>query len=508
MSAAVDTKFAVVTPNSILGTDGYKFSMAMAGWPLRMERFYLTFRRGGIHYVPFDLKEYVESLLPPQKPSDDDLRFLDQNNYTMSPAMLHAIRNAVEIEAVPKGAWFFDQEPILSVYGPSFLVSWLEAQLTWINYPIQLATHLLLFPDDESPIEVVSEEHETVVRRVLEELGVEREIKRNEYFGDLMVGRARTIVDALGGEGDVDLRIIEGGMRSAVSMDHHRMVLEACKEVGITRTSNVQIAKELSMIPTGTAGHEHSQRCGSDLFAYRTGMNRLPGLVGCLLDTWDTLALGIPAAMQVAHENPSRQFLGRLDSGDREGYFHLLVNRLKETAITNMVINVAGDVDAEKIRSFEPLRKLVDWHPNKLSYMIGGKLTSLPTKFTRSRVAAVYKLCWSDGPVMKLGDETVGFGKRSIPGHPIIFRRFGGTKSAYPISIIGQAGEDNPDPDHYVRLDQIKGSGRFGVESELIRTNYPQQISYRQGTSPATFSEATQQLINQCIQEAQNNAGH
>ena len=33
---------------SLLATDGYKFSMAEAGWPLRKETFYYTHRKGGL----------------------------------------------------------------------------------------------------------------------------------------------------------------------------------------------------------------------------------------------------------------------------------------------------------------------------------------------------------------------------------------------------------------------------------------------------------------------------
>jgi nicotinate phosphoribosyltransferase len=52
---------------NITMTDGYKFSMAEAGFPLREETFYYTHRRGGAngwHFMPVDPKEYVKSILP------------------------------------------------------------------------------------------------------------------------------------------------------------------------------------------------------------------------------------------------------------------------------------------------------------------------------------------------------------------------------------------------------------------------------------------------------------
>ena len=40
---------------SMLATDGYKFSMAEAGWPLRDETFHAVLRRGGLQVLPFDV---------------------------------------------------------------------------------------------------------------------------------------------------------------------------------------------------------------------------------------------------------------------------------------------------------------------------------------------------------------------------------------------------------------------------------------------------------------------
>jgi nicotinate phosphoribosyltransferase len=62
---------------SLLATDGYKFSMAEAGWPLRRETFYYTHRKGGLQVVPLDIAAFVRSLLPEPKP--EDYEFLSHN---------------------------------------------------------------------------------------------------------------------------------------------------------------------------------------------------------------------------------------------------------------------------------------------------------------------------------------------------------------------------------------------------------------------------------------------
>jgi len=58
---------------SLLATDGYKFSMAEAGWPLRTETFYYSHRKGGPQVLPVDVPAFVRSLLP--RPADDDYRY-------------------------------------------------------------------------------------------------------------------------------------------------------------------------------------------------------------------------------------------------------------------------------------------------------------------------------------------------------------------------------------------------------------------------------------------------
>ena len=97
---------------SVLATDGYKFSMAEAGWPLRKETFYFTFRRGGAQVVPFDVAAYVKSLLP--RADASDYAFLADHEYAMGDAFKAAIRDGqVQVHGAPKGAWVLPREPLV-----------------------------------------------------------------------------------------------------------------------------------------------------------------------------------------------------------------------------------------------------------------------------------------------------------------------------------------------------------------------------------------------------------
>jgi nicotinate phosphoribosyltransferase len=484
--------------SNVLATDGYKFSMAQAGFPLRRESFYLCFRRGGWHFNPFDLAARVQAMLP-TPPSRDEYAYLAANNYRLTEAMRQAIRGDVEIRAIPANTWFGDQEPILTVTGPSFLVSWLETQVIWLNYGIQLATWLERTKGTEAQEEaivVICDEHEEIVREVLGAVNKERRIERDPNYAERTGDAAGALVAALHG-GDVELRLIEGGMRSALCMGHHRMVLEACKAVGITRTSNVSVAKELELVPSGTAGHEHTQRCMSDRAAYSSYLDRVCGLVSCLSDTFSTLRSGLPETVRIARDNPERDFLFRLDSGDRPAYFHMAANTFRRAGLDNVRINVAGDMDAHKIREVETLRGIVGWAPNRLSYLVGGALTSdtLPTRLTRSAVAAVFKLCHTGmHPTMKLGDED-GVGKRSVPGRPVTWRRIRGDG---PVGIIAQAEEAVPD-DYLLLHDNPEAAELLRVVGAFPRRH---EGAFVWGDDPIPYclSPATRQLVHELVQ--------
>src|SRR5687768_9980227 len=96
----------------LLVTDGYKFSMAEAGWPLRREVFYYTHRSGGPQFVPFDIEREILRMLPTL--GLGDLEYLAEHEYEMGIGFKSAILQAstVTVQALPKGSWFLPREPI------------------------------------------------------------------------------------------------------------------------------------------------------------------------------------------------------------------------------------------------------------------------------------------------------------------------------------------------------------------------------------------------------------
>jgi nicotinic acid phosphoribosyltransferase len=428
---------------SLLATDGYKFSMAEAGWPLRRETFYYSHRKGGQQVVPLDLESYVRALLP--TPTESDYVYLARNGYEMGAGFKAAIQrqDRLVIRALPKGARFYPREPVFTLTGPSALVSWLEPLLLQLNFRIQVATQALA--DREAlakALAVVScEEEKRIALETLDAVGVKPVPMRvdTEGYHARVVAVVRELVEAVKDPS----RIFEVGLRAATCLEQHEIALRACKEAGVMRTSHVLLAQKLGMIPVGTMGHEHVQRYGSDEAAFRAIRERRPERSSYLLDTYDTLTSGLPTAFRLIHEEPNAGDSIRFDSGDKKKQYTQAVSRAKEEGIKPVLILEDG-LDAQATREFEELRSQYGWEPSKQFYGYGGFIVArtMANPYTRDRVAAVYKLAKTGHvPTMKFGNE-LAEGKQSIPGVPVVFRRRSGSG---PIGLIGQEGEPVPE---------------------------------------------------------------
>jgi nicotinic acid phosphoribosyltransferase len=428
---------------SLLATDGYKFSMAEAGWPLRRETFYYSHRKGGLQVMPVDLSAFIRGLLPEPKP--EDYEFLARHDYEMGvgfkAAMLHKERLA--IHAIPRGALFFPREPVFTLTGPSAIVSWLEPLLLQLNFRIQVATQALADREElgRALAVVTCEEQKRIALETLEAVGVKAVPIRvdSEGYMQRVHAQVRELVEIV----EDPSRIFEVGLRAATCLEQHELALRACKEAGVVRTSNVEGAYKLGMIPVGTMGHEHIQRYGSDEAAFRAMRERRPQRSSYLLDTYDTLTSGLPTAYRLIREEEGRGDSIRFDSGNKKLQYLYAVTLARELNIHPVHILEDG-LDAQATREFEELRRQVGWEPSAQFYGYGGHIVArtMECPLTRDRVAAVYKLSLTGHtPTMKFGNE-LAEGKQSIPGSPVLFRRRHGSG---PIGLIGQEGEQAPD---------------------------------------------------------------
>ncbi len=432
---------------SLLSTDGYKFSMAEAGFPLRRETFYYTHRRGGPQVVPFDVAAEIERLVP--TPTAADYTYLATHEYEMGAGFKAAMRVAapdlrLEVRALPQGAWFVPREPVFTVTGPSALVSWLEPLVLMFHFRIQVATLALTDRDalGRAVAQVTCDEERELIEVTLAAVGVPAPPMRvaREAYAERVRARAAELVQIT----QTPMRVFEVGMRAASCVAQHRIALTACRDAGFTRTSHVALAAELDMVPIGTMGHEHVQRFGSDDAAYRAMRDRRPGRSSYLLDTFDTLRSGLPTALALMEETPGCGDSIRYDSGDKEAQYRAAVGEAKKRNVRPVHI-LEDSFDAAQTRHFESLRAELGVAAEEQFYGFGGYLVAspAPSTLTRDRVAAVYKLSQSGrGPAMKFGNEA-GAGKESIPGEPVVFRRSDASANA-PAGIVGQRGESAP----------------------------------------------------------------
>lgn len=430
---------------SVLETDGYKFSMAEAGWPLRTETFYYSHRRGGACMLPVDVESFVRDRLP--KPFGPEERsFLEENQYEAGPGVRAALaeHHRVVVHALPKHSWFFPGEPVFSVSGPSALVSWLEPLLLQLNYRIQVATLALREPERlaREVARATCEEHKEVVLETLDAVEAKAPriaVDENGYFMGVL-GRVDRLQRAVGGAPD---RIFEVGLRSAVCRMQHEVALRACRELKILRTSSVLGARSLGMVPVGTMGHEHVQRYGSDEAAFRAMRDRRPDRSSYLLDTFDVFRSGVPAALRLMAECLGRMDSVRYDSDDKLSQYVFTESRARQRGVRPVHI-VEDEMDDAKTREFEGMRKTMNVEPERQHYGYGGFIVCDPEfgALTRDRVSAAYKLSMTGGrAVMKFSAAP---GKESVPGRPVVWRRGSATG---PVGIVGQA--DEPCPNGY-----------------------------------------------------------
>lgn len=397
--------------DSPLLTDGYKFAMAQAGFPLRTETFYLHFRQGGPLFIPFDLKEVVE-LLRPRLPDTREQGFLVSHGYGLTPAMEEALKGDLDIWAMPQNSWVNEQEPVLTVTGPSFLVSWLEPLLVALHFPLQVATAI---KDGQRAFRANCWDEEEIIKLVGAVLNERITVTADamNFVGNIQE-HITAIKDALKGQTE---RAFEVGMRSMTCLQQHRAVLQQCRAAGMLRTSNVYLAYELYMTPVGTTGHEHQCRFGSDADAYRAVRDRRPEPPSYLPDTYNVMQEGIPAALEVMREDPDRRSSVRLDSGDQRDQLLRLVEADREVP-THVFYIFEGDYNPLRIANMEQFANGLELHHMKRHYGLGGYLVGATSvnEFTRNHCAMVYKLCQTGSrPVRKHGS---GPGKTSIGGRP------------------------------------------------------------------------------------------
>lgn len=278
-----------------LMVDFYELTMAYGYWKTGLHRkeavFQLFFRRtpfkggftvaaglaaameyiAGFHFESSDL-DYLSGL----RDAEGQLYFPEEFLKYLSE-----LRFTVDLDAVPEGSIVFPYEPLLRVTGPLIQAQLLETPLlNCLNYPTLIAT------------------------------------------------KAARICQAAQGD-----PVIEFGVRRAQGIDGGITASRAAYIGGCDSTSNVLAGKLFDIPVKGTHAHSWVMVFDTELEAFQTYAEALPGNCIFLVDTYDTLR-GVRRAIELGNwlKQRGHRLLGvRLDSGDL-AYLSMRTRELLDTA--------------------------------------------------------------------------------------------------------------------------------------------------------------------------------
>lgn len=178
--------------------------------------------------------------------------------------------------------------------------------------------------------------------------------------------------------------VMEFGSRRAHEMDAAVWGARAAVIGGVEATSNVRAGKRFGIPVAGTHAHSLVQAYKSEYEAFHSYARRHKDCV-FLVDTYNTLKIGIPTAIQVAKELGDKiNFVGiRLDSGDIAFLSKEARRMLDNAGFKDAKIVVSNDLDEYTILNLKAQGAKVD---------VWGIGTKLITAYDQPALGAVYKI--------------------------------------------------------------------------------------------------------------------
>ncbi len=216
--------------------------------------------------------------------------------------------------------------------------------------------------------------------------------------------------------------VLEFGLRRAQGPDAAIYGARAAVIGGCTATSNVLAGQMFGVDIKGTHAHSYVMSFDSELEAFRAYAKVYKEGVILLVDTYDTLRLGVPNAIKVFEELRAKGELPkvygiRLDSGDLSYLSKKSRKMLDEAGFKDAIISASSDLD-------EYLISELKLQGAKIS--LWGVGTNLITSKDTPAFGGVYKLSGiiKEGkcnPKIKLSDNMV---KVSNPGYKKLLRMY------------------------------------------------------------------------------------
>lgn len=265
--------------------------------------------------------------------SDSDLSYLEELGYPEEFLdYLKNLKMELTIKSAKEGDLVFANEPLVQIEGPLAQCQLVEtAILNIINYQTLVATK---------------------------------------------AARIRSVIE--------DEPLLEFGTRRAQEMDAAIWGTRAAIIGGANATSNVRAGKIFNIPVSGTHAHALVQTYGDDYQAFKAYAETHKDCV-FLVDTYDTLRVGVPNAIRVAKEMGEKiNFLGvRLDSGDLAYLSKKVRQQLDDAGFPNAKIYASNDLDENTILNLKMQKAKID---------VWGVGTKLITAYDQPALGAVYKI--------------------------------------------------------------------------------------------------------------------
>jgi len=210
-----------------------------------------------------------------------------------------------------------------------------------------------------------------------------------------------------------DKTLIDFGMRRAQGPGSY-YASRAANIGGFDATSHVRAAIDFGIPVSGTMAHAFIQSYDSELNAFQDYADGQKDKCVLLVDTYDTLASGVPNAITVGKrlEAEGHKLLAiRLDSGDLAYLAKESRAQLDRAGLHYVKIAASNQLDEYVIKSLQEQGAPID---------IYGVGTRLVTGMPDGALDGVYKLAWANGkPRIKLSENPI---KTTLPGRKNVLR--------------------------------------------------------------------------------------
>lgn len=366
-------KFNYPDDSTALHTDTYELSMMQTYWKQgrgnRRAVFEAFFRKMPFQngYAVFAGLDHIIRYIKALHFSESDIEYLRSTNQ-FDPDFLEYLKNfkfTGSLRSFEEGNLVFNHEPILQVDAPMLEAQLIEtALLNIINYQIMIATK---------------------------------------------ASRIKSIVG--------DQPVMEFGTRRAQEFDASLWGTRAAYIGGFDATSNVRAGKLFGIPISGTHAHALVQAYMNDYDAFKAYAETHHDCV-FLVDTFDTLKSGVPAAIKVAQEFGDKiNFMGvRIDSGDMAYLSKKVRQMLDDAGFKDAKIYASNGLDEKTIQNLQMQGAKID---------VWGIGTKLITAYDQPTLGAVYKLVAFEDENGQLIDTiklSNNIAKMSTPGKKQVWR--------------------------------------------------------------------------------------